>query len=83
MPTNVHLGFDDDDHREAVMERLRALPTLPDGELVEDDDGAHFALPGDDPNAAVIRAQTLVRGALDGTDIDPASVRLSPDAGWV
>ena len=81
MPTEVYLNFDDDDHRRAVLAHLRALPILPDGEFVEADNDVRFALDADDPNAALARAHVLVRGALDGTDIDPASVRLSP-GGW-
>jgi hypothetical protein len=64
------------------MERLRALPTLPDGELIEDDEGTRFELISDDPKAGLVRAQVLVRGALDGTDIDPSSVRRSVDDSW-
>ena len=82
MPTDVHLSFDDDEHRDAVLGRLRALGTLPDGELIEDEDGDRFALDAEDPKAALVRAQILVRGALDGTDIDPSSVRRSVADGW-
>lgn len=79
---DVHLSFDDDEHREAVVERLRSLGTLPDGELIEDDEGVRLALDGDDPNAAVVRTEVLLRGALDGTNIDPASVRKSAGEGF-
>jgi hypothetical protein len=82
MPTDVYLDFDDGDHREAVVERLRALPELPDGQLIEDDEGVRLALDADDPNAALIRAHTLVRGALDGTDMDPDRVRKSLAGDW-
>lgn len=48
MPTNVHRRFEDDEHREAVVEHLRGLETLPDAELLEDDEGVRLALDTDD-----------------------------------
>jgi len=66
----------------AVVERLHRLGKLADGELVEDDEGVRLVLDADDSTAALARAETIVRGALDGTDMDPAGVRRSAGAGW-
>lgn len=82
MPTEIQLAFDDDNHQAAAMAHIRArLASLPDGELVEDAEGVRLVLDAEDEMAALVRAQVLVTGALDGTDIEPSSVRRSA-AGW-
>lgn len=47
----------------------------------EDDEGYFMVINAEDPRAARATTQTMLRAALDGTDIDPASVRASAEAG--
>lgn len=84
MAINVHMRFESDEQRDAVLERLEALGTLPDGEMVSDDEGDRLRLDqAADDRAALARATILLRGALDGSDWDPAGVALSLEEGWV
>jgi hypothetical protein len=80
MPTDVHLSFEDDDHREAVTERLREFLPVPDGELVESGADVIVRVPSDHMDWATARAREIVRGALDGTDI--AVPGFNPGGGW-
>ena len=74
---DVFLAFDDESLRDTVVERLQTLGPLPDGAFVQDGDGVRLALDGEDPHAGIVRAQSLIRGVLDGTDLDPDRIRLS------
>jgi hypothetical protein len=72
VPYDIWLTFQDDAHCAAVLERLRAIEPLGDGEeVVEDNDGnVRFSL--DNPqsaDAAWMRANTLLEGALQGSDV--------------
>ena len=82
MPIHVHLGFDTPDHRDLVVERLRELGPLPDGGVVDDEDGVRLEIEARDPRAAVARAQVLLQGALHGSGVDPSRVALSVAGGW-
>jgi hypothetical protein len=80
--TDVHLRIDtdSDDDREVVMQCLRDLNTP---ELVEDGEGMRFVIETDVKEYALIRVQTLVRGALLGTPFaDTDVVRWSATGHW-
>lgn len=84
MPTDVYLRFDNSDDRPTVLKALRkSLGPVREDELVENDpDGPKLVVNADDPHAAVASVQTLLQGALDETDIQPASVNLSLGEGF-
>lgn len=78
---DVHVRFENPADRDAAVAKLSAL-TLPDGTFVEDSEDDHFLLSSASGDAAMARASVILRGALDGTDIDPATASLSAGLGW-
>lgn len=80
MPMNVYLRFDLEDGRAEIEDRLRkAGAQMRGGELIEEDGEMYFRFDTEDENAALVRAQTIVRGVTDGTDIDPSLIARTLD----
>lgn len=83
MPTDVYLSFDNPDDRPTVLKALRrSLGPVRETELVDDSEGVRLTVDADDPRASLVSVQTLLRGALDGTAIQPESVRRSLGVPW-
>jgi hypothetical protein len=73
----VRLRFASDEDRDLLVPRLAKLVEA--GDVTTDDGGARVSFDDvESPIAAIVRAQMLIHGACDGTEIQPASVRRSP-----
>lgn len=74
----VFISVPEPDDPEPLLEKLRAF-SLPGVErFVEDEeDGPRFQFDSESADAALARGLILIRGATDGTNIDPNRVVLS------
>jgi hypothetical protein len=82
MPTDIHLSFESDDDREATVEALRKLGPIPDAKVQAGGEDVTVTVDVEDANAALVRVQTLLRGALDGTDVALERIRRSAEGDW-